>query len=222
MNLNDQAVGTPAQNNEIADDLQETLLFDIDTPFKVTDLKQWVYCPRILYYYLCLPDVRPTTFRMEVGNEKGRDEEHREERRTLGPYKIKQGRREFRITLGSARLGLRGTADMVIWVGDPVIEVVPVDFKNSNIPGDHFKLQLMAYGILLEEAYGIPSRHGFLYEIPLRKAVEVQFTDRLRKKFFDTLSQMQTMLLREQMPGPTDQRGKCSYCEFRRFCNDVG
>ena len=52
-------------------------------PFRVTDLKQWVYCPRILYYHHCLPDVRPVTYKMKAGVEAGRAEEGREERRSL-------------------------------------------------------------------------------------------------------------------------------------------
>ena len=29
--------------------------------FEVTDLKQWIYCPRVLYYRYCLPEIRPIT-----------------------------------------------------------------------------------------------------------------------------------------------------------------
>ena len=35
--------------------------------FTVTDLKQYEYCPRIVYYTYCLPLIRPTTFKMEAG-----------------------------------------------------------------------------------------------------------------------------------------------------------
>ncbi|MBK7917055.1 MAG: hypothetical protein IPJ94_12485 [Chloroflexi bacterium] len=35
--------------------------------FRVIDLKQYVYCPRILYYQTVLPDVRPITYKMEAG-----------------------------------------------------------------------------------------------------------------------------------------------------------
>lgn len=202
--------------------LPEKQPFEIRTPFRVTDLKQWVYCARILYYYLCLPDVRPVTFKMEAGLEAGREEETREERRSLRAYGLKQGRREYRVKLASERLGLRGTADVVIWVDEPAREVIPVDYKLSKVAGEHFKLQLMAYGLLLEEASGLPAQRGFLYEIPQRKAIEVPFTQRLRQKLCLALREMQSMLWNERMPAATPQRGKCLNCEFRRFCNDVG
>ena len=45
---------------------------DLRYPIRVSDLKQWVYCPRVFYYQQCLPDVRPTTYKMKAGVEAGR------------------------------------------------------------------------------------------------------------------------------------------------------
>lgn len=195
---------------------------DYATPFRVTDLKQWVYCPRILYYQLCLPEVRPITYKMEAGIEAGREEEQREGRRSLKAYGLSSGRREFNVSLVSDRYGLRGKADLVIWVEPPQVEeVIPVDFKMSEMAGEHFKLQLVAYGLILEEVHGVPARRGFLYEIPLKQVEEVNFTDRLRQRFLAVLEEMRHMLWTEEMPAPTPNLGKCLACEFRRFCNDV-
>ena len=52
-------------------------------PWRVTDLKQYVYCPRILYYHTCLPRVRPTTYKMEASIEAHALEPDRERRRSL-------------------------------------------------------------------------------------------------------------------------------------------
>jgi len=65
-------------------------LIQIEAPFRVTDLKQWVYCPRVLYYAMCLPKIRPTTYKMKAGIEAGQSEEGREERRSLRPYGLKE------------------------------------------------------------------------------------------------------------------------------------
>ncbi len=32
-------------------------------------LKQFAYCPRVVYYETCTPGVRPTTYKMQAGNE---------------------------------------------------------------------------------------------------------------------------------------------------------
>jgi CRISPR-associated exonuclease Cas4 len=200
----------------------ESRLVDVEAPFRVTDLKQWVYCPRILYYAMCLPDVRPTTYKMAAGIEAGQDEEGREGRRSLRAYSLTHGRREFNVALVSDRYGLRGLVDMVIWIESSQSgEVIPVDYKLSNIPGEHFKMQIMAYGLMLEELSGLPSRRGFLYEIPKRRAEKIVFDKRLRDKLLINLDAMHHMLHTEMMPAPTANHNKCLACEFRRFCNDV-
>jgi CRISPR-associated exonuclease Cas4 len=192
----------------------------LDVSFKVTDLKQWVYCPRVLYYHYCLPDVRPVTYKMEAGIEAGQAEEGREERRSLRAYGLSEGEREFNVPVTSARWGLRGEIDMVITV-PRTGEVIPVDYKLSKIAGPHFQLQLAAYSLLLEEARGCIVRHGFLYHIPLRRAERVTIGERLRRKLTIALGEMRAMVTTEKMPAPTPNLRKCVACEFRRFCNDV-
>ncbi len=195
---------------------------DQQAPFMVTDLKQWMYCRRILYYLICLPDVRPTTYLMEVGREQGQAEETRELRRALRRYGLESGRREFGVRLSSARLGLRGVVDMVIWLDDSTPpQALPVDFKFSHTLAEHVRLQLTAYALLLEEASGRTSPRGFIYQIPLRRAVEVPFTPALRRKLEKELASMRALLQSEQMPPPAKKPAQCVVCEFRRFCNDV-
>lgn len=192
------------------------------TPFRVSDLKQWAYCPRILYYHHCLPDVRPTTFKMQSGAEAGQRAEGLEERRSLRAYGLSRGEREFNVPVQSARLGLRGEIDMVISSDERgQAELIPVDFKESRIEGDHFKLQLAAYAVMLEEQRGLPVTTGFLYLIPLRRAEAVPIDKRLRRKVEQAVHEMQAMLGRERMPEPTPHLSRCAVCEFRRFCNDV-
>jgi len=159
---------------------------------------------------------------MEAGVEAGREQENRQARRSLRIFGMDKGRCEFGVPVCSAELGLRGLVDMVIWSGGSDSEqVIPVDYKLSRVSGAHFKMQLVAYGMLLEETYGATARRGYLYFIPTRKAEEFRLDKRIRKKLLKNLESMQRMLDTEEMPVSTSRRGKCVSCEFRRFCNDV-
>ncbi len=193
---------------------------DLNYPVRVTDLKQWVYCPRVFFFQHCLPDVRPTTYKMRAGVAAGRAEEGREERRSLRAYGIAAGEREFNVPVRSERLGLRGEVDMVITVAETA-EVIPVDYKLARLAGPHFRLQLGVYGILLEEMRGVPVQRGFLYSIPLRRAETVKIDPRLRANALKAVEAMRWISERETMPSPAKNRSKCVTCEFRRFCNDV-
>lgn len=192
-----------------------------ETPFtlRVIDLKQYVYCPRILFYHAVLPEVRPLTYKMEAGIEAHVAAEEREKRRQLRTYGLQVGERAFNLPLLSAELGLSGVVDMVI---ETEGEQIPVDYKQAKKVGQHFKLQLMAYGRLLETAYpDKPVKRGFLYLLPTRQAIEVRFTPHLRHQFEQARQAMAQVVTSQLMPAPTRHNGRCLDCEFRRFCNDT-
>ncbi|MBA2287469.1 MAG: CRISPR-associated protein Cas4 [Ktedonobacteraceae bacterium] len=192
---------------------------------EVTDLKQYTYCPRIVFYRYCLPRIRPLTFLMEEGIRGHREEEEHEERRSLHNYGLKEGERVFHLALRSETLGLIGRIDLAI--AAPArsahnAEAIVVEYKHSeHKAGAHFKLQLAAYALLIEEAWGLPVRRAFLYSLPLRRAEPIPITPHLRKKVIDTVTQIQRILDSEIMPAPPRSQAQCLSCEFRRFCNDV-
>ena len=190
-----------------------------DVTLTVTDLKQWLYCPRVTYYMRCLPKVRPTTYRMQAALDAHEDEADRERRRSLRAYGLDDGERDFDVDVTSDSLGLRGKVDLVVRRTD---EVIPVEYKDSpSRAGRHFILQLAAYGLLLEEATGLPARRGFLYFIPTRRSHPVALSDDLKDEARATAVAIRAMITSETMPEPTPWRQRCVECEFRRFCNDV-
>lgn len=190
-----------------------------DMTLTVTDLKQWLYCPRIAYYMRCLPKVRPVTYRMQSGKEAHEDEVGREHRRSLRAYGLADGERAYEVSLASEVLGLRGKVDLVVRRDD---EIIPIEYKDSEgRAGRHFLLQLAAYGLLLEEMTGLPARRGFLYFVPSRRSRAVELTDDLKDSVRATIGQIQEMIQHEAIPPATPRRERCTNCEFRRFCNDV-
>lgn len=200
---------------DLGDELSEATLFT------VTDLKQYTYCPRVLYYQACLPDVRPTTYKMQAGAEAGEEEQKRAARRTLSAYHVLEGKRHYDVPVISYRLSLSGKVDEVVEARAPEREIVPVDYKLAKIAGQHFKVQLTAYAEMLSETWGYPVKRGYLLLIPLRRFEEVTITDRLRGALQAALEAMWRITQREATPPPADNRRKCAACEFRRFCNDV-
>jgi CRISPR-associated exonuclease Cas4 len=192
---------------------------------EVTDLKQYTCCPRIVFYRYCLPRVRPITYSMEEGIRCHEEEETREERRSLRNYGLTSGERVYRLPLQSTKLGLTGRVDLVIATPSrevPGAEAIVVEYKLSEQKaGSHFTLQLAAYALLLEEAWGLPVNRGFLYSIPLRKAEPIAITQHLRRKVMQTVAQIRQVVESEIMPSPPSSLRRCVTCEFRRFCNDV-
>ncbi|MGC8946823.1 MAG: CRISPR-associated protein Cas4 [Anaerolineae bacterium] len=217
------------------------------TIFTVTDLKQYAYCPRVVFYTYCLPLIRPTTGKMEEGRMAHEEARERERRRTLRIYGLEEARRHFDVWVTSEELGLTGRIDLVLEVpldkgpsvasgsgvpgsSSPVAsdesgaggEWIPVDYKQTaRQAGPHLRRQLAAYGMMLEETWGGAVRRGFIYSLLTRRAEEVPLTAALRREVRATVAAMREMVERERMPDPPLSRKPCVNCEFRRFCNDV-
>lgn len=187
-------------------------------PLTITDLRQYLYCARVLFFTVYLGPTRPLTFKMEEGMRQHEAEAVREARRSLRPYGLEDGERVLDLRLWSERLGLGGRLDMAIRRRH---EAIPVEHKHSASPvGTHQRYQLAAYAMLLEEAWSWPVRRAFVYQIPLRRAVAVSIRPGMRRYVVHTLRAMREMLAREQMPAPTRRAGRCRECEFRHFCGD--
>lgn len=195
------------------------------TVFTVTDLKQYAYCPRIVFYTYCLPLVRPTTGKMEEGRLAHEEARDREQRRTLRIYGLEEARRHFDVPVASEELGLTGRIDLVLEVvsdSSGPAEWIPVDYKQTaRRAGPHLRRQLAAYGMMLEETWGGAVRRGFIYSLLTRRAEEVPLTAGLRREVREMVAAMREMVDRERMPDPPSSRKPCVNCEFRRFCNDV-
>jgi CRISPR-associated exonuclease Cas4 len=186
---------------------------------RVSDLRQYTYCARIVYYHYCLPAIRPVTYKMEAGKTAQREEEGRERRRSLRAYHLADGERHFDLWVSSDALALRGKVDMAI---KRATEAVPVEYKDSpGRLGHHIILQVAAYGMLLEELWARPASRGFVYYIPARRSREIALTAEVRAQVQQTLAEIRAMVAQEHMPRPPRRRTKCEICEFRRFCNDV-
>jgi len=185
----------------------------------VTDLRQWIYCPRVVHYHYYPPAKRVVTFKMNEGREEHTRTTELEHRRTLAAYGLKDGERHFAVRLSSERLGLRGILDMAIVRPD---EVIPVEYKSAEGPAaKNHRYQLAAHALLLEEQWQLPVRRGFIYWIPRRAAQEIRITAQLRRDVPKALDTIRPMLRAGLLPEPTDRPGRCVDCEFRRFCGDV-
>lgn len=184
----------------------------------VTDLKQWEYCQRIVYFERCLPNIRPTTYLMRQGQALHQDQPRHAVRRVL-PDEL-QGERLFGVRYFSPSLGLSGLLDEVIRTSDG--QIIPVDYKSTQSLANNHKLQLACYALLIEAIEGVSVTVGYIYLMPKRQTVRVPLDDALKQKAQATIDRIRTMIEKEAMPAKTTNANLCVGCEFRRFCNDVG
>ncbi len=186
---------------------------------RVSDVKQYVYCPRIPYYHNVLPVERKVTYKMQAARVEHEVLDRLEKRRSLVKYGLDLGERRFHVPLYSPRLGLHGLLDCLVVT--PAGHF-PVEFKvTSGEPAVGHKYQLVAYAMLVEECMRVTVRHGFLVLVPGRRIVEVPIMPGARLHVKRLLGAVRRLVEAGRLPAATRVRGRCTDCEYRNYCLDV-
>jgi CRISPR-associated exonuclease Cas4 len=196
-----------------------------------SDIKQYFYCPRIVYFNYLVPDFKPATYKMKEGKIRQEEETRLEKRRTLIRFGLRSKGKEdaidettaekfFNVKLISSRLKLSGIVDMAIIVGN---EVIPVDFKDGSFSVGytvhlHHKYQLLFYGLLLEDTYRKRTKRGFIHSLENGTTKQVYFTEGARMYLAGKIRKIRQMPEKEVMPDETPYRGRCKECEYRPIC----
>src|SRR5260370_36615978 len=153
-------------------------------------LNQVTYCQR-LYYLQYVDCVMPTNEHVEAGLHDHRrvdDPELANRTRKEGDTDKSRG-----VQLSSETLGLGGVLDVI---EEKDGASYPVETKHGSAPRDddgrptsweNDAVQLCGQALLMEEAFGAPVAHGFLFYADTRERVEVRFTDELRAKTRDAI-----------------------------------
>jgi len=189
------------------------------TPLRVNDLKQFEYCPRIVFYNTVMPVERKVTVKMERGKEEELRLDALESRRTLKRYELGSGERRFHVGLESARLGLSGKLDLLIVSSKGLF---PVDFKYTRgRPHRNHVVQLTGYALLVEENFQAKVETGFIYLAPVHQVIAVAVTKQLKEQTLQRLAEIRAIIRDGILPPATPVRGRCEECEFRNFCGDV-
>jgi len=213
---------------------------------RVSDVRHWTFCPRVLWHRMMTPVGVRETPKMELGRNAEAAIARLEKRRTGRRYGLGRAQRKFGVVLESRRLAVRGVCDLVLEVPEshelwprfktapsglvrvPVKtprKLYPVDVKRTEGGvSRHHTLQLAGYAILIEEQEGLPAGSvstGFLYLLPADEVVAVPLGASEREGFERSLQEIRAMLERERFPHPTRHRGFCPQCEYVNFCGDV-
>jgi CRISPR-associated exonuclease Cas4 len=187
--------------------------------FRVTDLKQFAYCPRIPFYQHVMGFHGKPTYKMQQGKAAQAAIESLEKRRRFREYGLSEGKRYFGLSLFSSELGISGKLDLMIETQDACY---PVDFKyTTGRPHRNHVLQLAGYSLLIAEHFSKPVPAGFIFILTDDVTFRFAMTGQLLSEACSALASMHHAIERETFPEPTQVRARCDDCEYRNFCGDV-
>ncbi len=185
----------------------------------VTDLKQWAYCRRIVFYHRVMAGAGQPTYKMEEGRRAQELIETLGMRRGLQEYDLLAAERHFGLWLSNDDAGLSGKLDLLLLAPE---RAAVVEFKlTSGEVGDNHRLQLAGYAVLAQAAFGRPVDLGFVYRIPDNRIFPVPITDELRSRVAEAVHEMRRVAESEELPEPAPVRGRCVECEYANYCGDI-
>ena len=204
---------------------QKLSISDVAEEFvSVTDIKHYVYCPRLVYFDRVLHAQPVFGSQQEEGKEQHEDYVRKELRRKDAVFYSPEfvGAEKLLFTsLSSGVLGLQGNVDCIIKTVKG--EYIPVEYKTMNsdkgkVCIDH-KYQLVGYALLVEENFETVVRRGFVNYIPEGLILRVDVTPSMKSYVKRVLGHIKRIIRDEELPPIRVAKHKCQGgCGHKQTC----
>ncbi len=186
---------------------------------RVSDLRQWVYCPRVAWFTLMCPVGKVESFKMRLGRQKEDRLARLQKRRSLHAFRLSEGEVHDNVRLFSERLGLSGMLDRLIRQDR---QAFPVEVKFTSGPARlNHRVQLAGYALLLQDAYGATVPHGYIVSLPAGTVDRIEFHTSLLETTTRLIDSLRNMIRLEQPPPANPILACCIDCEYKNYCGDV-
>lgn len=195
--------------------------FDGEPPpiVMVSDIVQYFYCPRKVYYLKVLGAPFVAKLKMMRGSSEDEKEKRRlEERKSVygfAPSEVFQIIHD--LCLEDTKVGIAGQLDTLLELKDG--EFVPVDskFTEDVIVHRHYKKQLIAYSLLVDSSFDTIVTRGVIYFTKQKKPFVVPIASEDKIALLKDLDKIRSILSGETVPRKVSE-SKCGYCEVARYC----
>jgi len=183
----------------------------------VSDLVQYYFCPRKVYFLRVAGLQVPPRPKMRLGAEE-HEREHRrmKERRNVYGFSRNNVRHVSHNVYAEADCGLYGQIDTLITLANG--NVVPVEVKYSNRVTifRQWKKQITAYAFLLR-SLGHRVTDGVIYFPRQKMTANIPVYSNDLDQIAKDVANVRSLLEGEKMPRGVREE-KCAYCEVRKFC----
>ncbi|MEM2168016.1 MAG: CRISPR-associated protein Cas4 [Candidatus Nezhaarchaeales archaeon] len=187
----------------------------------VTWIKQYHFCPRIIYHLGVLGYSEKLTESMIEGKEFHLAEEEKvKRRRTVAGERKEAAKASWsKITAASTKLGLYGVIDEAYETRDGLVVVEDKFMRAPKKPHPGHIYQAAAYAMLAEEALGKPVRKALIRYVRDGKTFELPLTEDLRRHVLWSVSRIRSIIEKEKLP--RGNRKRCGNCGFVKVCGSL-
>jgi len=195
-----------------------------ESSVSVTDIKHYIYCPRLVYFDKVLHATPIFGSQQEDSKELHEDYVKKELRRKEAIYYSPEfvGAEKLLFTsFSSGVLELQGNVDCIIRTVKA--EYIPVEYKNMSsdkgkVCMDH-KYQLAGYALLIEENFKTVVKRGFVNYLPETLILQIEITPTMKSYVKRVLGYIKRIIKDEELPPIRVAKQKCTGgCGHKQTC----
>jgi len=182
-------------------------------------IRQYNFCPRIVYYNL-LTNIKPIFPRqVSLGTEYHTLQEKLSKNRKFKKLGIEYNEIVLDKYLELESINICGKVDLALITDD---EIIPIEFKfiEAKKPSYSHVLQLYGYGRLLSHEYGKEFKRAIIIYSNNMKLFKIEITEKIKEDFFKTLKAIEEIERNNILPNSSANELQCGQCEYLNYCDD--
>ncbi len=184
-----------------------------------TDLMNYSYCPRIIYFVHVLRKPQFTTKKEYKGREKEVDFQAKA-RRTKIVKSYPKLPKILKVHLVFEKLGWKTIVDSIL-INKEKGEAYPIQAKYSFTPRKIYKAQkrqIVMEAMLIEEIFGHKVPYGYIKFLRSGDLIKVFISEADKADLIETFSKIGKIIYQEHNPKPTKFVKRCTDCCFKNIC----
>lgn len=193
--------------------------FEYNSYISPSDMIEYSYCKRFIYYMKCLliPQFEEKRYKVQ----KGRDihQYKTESNRDYLRKKLKVINKLINVEVYSQLYRLKGIIDEVLFFEDGTAS--PLDYKYArynNFIYNTYKTQMTMYALMIEETFNFKVNKAYIvYCLSNDKIIELNISNQLREKLFKDIEEYKK-ILSGYYPPKIKTNKRCDDCCYRYIC----
>ena len=193
---------------------------EVGTYITVSDVLEYLFCPRFIYYMYCLaiPQHEEKHYKVLKGREI--HEEKRTANRSYLRKKLGCKIKDSSVYLASKKHRIKGIIDEVLFLDDGT--VAPFEYKFAEFKDRVFKTyryQLTIHGLLIMENFNVTVNRGYICYTRSKNLIkEVKITEKMFCDAEAAIASVFDIIQKGFYPETTKYKSKCLGCCYRNIC----
>ena len=191
-----------------------------DVFITVSDVIEYLFCPRFIYFMHCLDIPQREGKRYKVLKGRELHEIREKVNRDYLRKKLNCKGKEISAYLTSRNYHIKGEVDEILFLDDGT--AAPLDYKFAEFKDTLFrthKYQSALYGLLIMENFGVEVKRGFVcYARSNYRVEEIIFRESDFEKAKWMVREILGIIQKGFYPEGSKQKARCMDCTYRNIC----